>query len=71
MIGSLTSAKGITSVSQKKLLITGGSGDLGRVLSRRAVAADYNVTATYLTRPERIAAGKPINVVNPEALGKK
>ncbi len=41
-------------------MITGGSGDLGHVLCRRAVAAGYDVAACYLTRPERIAAGRPI-----------
>jgi dTDP-4-dehydrorhamnose reductase len=43
----------------KKLLITGGSGDLGRVLCQRAVASGYEVVATYLHRPGRIAAGAP------------
>jgi dTDP-4-dehydrorhamnose reductase len=45
-----------------RVLITGGSGDLGRVLSRRAVAAGYDVTAAYLSRPDRITAGKPIRL---------
>jgi dTDP-4-dehydrorhamnose reductase len=46
----------------KKLLITGGSGDLGSVLSQKAVAAGYDVTATYVTRPQRIKAGKPLQL---------
>lgn len=46
----------------RRLLITGGSGDLGRVLAARAVAAGYDVTVTYLTHPERIAAGKPVQL---------
>lgn len=45
--------------AQKKLLVTGGSGDLGRVLCQRAAAAGCQVTATYLSRPERITAGTP------------
>lgn len=46
----------------KKLLITGGSGDLGRILSQRALVAGYEVTVTYLTRPERITAGKALKL---------
>jgi dTDP-4-dehydrorhamnose reductase len=45
-----------------KLLITGGSGDLGRVFSQRAAAAGYEVTAAYLSRPDRVAAGRPIRL---------
>jgi dTDP-4-dehydrorhamnose reductase len=45
-----------------RLLITGGSGDLGRVLSERAVAAGHTVSSTYLTRKERIAAGMPVQL---------
>lgn len=45
-----------------RLLITGGSGDLGRSLCRQAVEAGHTVTATYLTRPERIAAGTPLQL---------
>ena len=46
----------------KRLLITGGSGDLGRPLSELAVAAGYEVWVTYLQRPERIKAGQPIRL---------
>src|SRR5262245_11013867 len=48
--------------SMKKLLITGGSGDLGRVLSRKAIQAGYDVTAAYLSRPERIKWGKAVQL---------
>jgi dTDP-4-dehydrorhamnose reductase len=44
----------------KKLLITGGSGDLGRALGKAGLKAGYEVTATYLSRPERLAAGTPL-----------
>ena len=47
---------------KKRILITGGSGDLGRVLSQRAVAAGHDVIATYLTRKERITAGQPLEL---------
>jgi dTDP-4-dehydrorhamnose reductase len=47
-------------MTNKRILITGGSGDLGRVLSERAVAAGHAVTVTYLTRPERVRAGVAI-----------
>jgi dTDP-4-dehydrorhamnose reductase len=46
----------------KKLLITGGSGDLGSVLTPKAVAAGYEVTATYVSRPQRIKAGQPLKL---------
>lgn len=46
----------------KKLLITGGSGDLGRELCQQAVAKGYQVTATYLTRPHRLRAGDPLQL---------
>lgn len=46
----------------KKLLVTGGSGDLGRVLCERAVAAGYEVTAAYLSRPQRLKAGTPLQL---------
>jgi dTDP-4-dehydrorhamnose reductase len=46
----------------KRLLITGGSGDLGRPLSQLAVAAGHAVWVTYLRRPERIKAGQPIRL---------
>ena len=45
-----------------RLLITGGSGDLGRVLSKRAVAAGFDVSVTFLSRPERIIAGEPVRL---------
>ncbi|SRR5581483_12012627 len=45
-----------------KVLITGASGDLGRVLSQRAVAAGYDVTSVYLSRPERVVAGQPLRL---------
>ena len=45
-----------------RLLITGGSGDLGRALSRHAVAAGHTVVATYLSRPDRIASGMPLQL---------
>jgi dTDP-4-dehydrorhamnose reductase len=46
----------------KRLLITGGSGDLGRPLSECAVAAGREVWVTYWRRPERIKAGQPIQL---------
>ncbi|MCC7447053.1 MAG: aminotransferase class I/II-fold pyridoxal phosphate-dependent enzyme [Anaerolineae bacterium] len=46
----------------KRILVTGGSGDLGRVLCERAVAAGYDVTATYLNHPEYVRAGQPIRL---------
>lgn len=46
----------------RKILITGASGDLGRILSQRAVAAGYEVMAAYLSRPERIVAGQPLRL---------
>jgi len=54
----------------KKVLVTGGSGDLGGTLCRKAAAVGYAVTATYLTRPERIVAGTPakIDLTDREAL---
>ncbi len=52
----------------KNLLVTGGSGDLGGVLCEIATKLGWNVTATYLSHPERIRAGKPIycNLTDPE-----
>lgn len=47
---------------KRRVLITGGSGDLGVVLCARAVRAGHEVTATYLTRPERISAGTPLQL---------
>ncbi|MCS6871983.1 MAG: sugar nucleotide-binding protein [Anaerolineae bacterium] len=54
----------------KRLLITGGSGDLGRELCRQASAKGYEVTATYLTRPQRLRAGTPLqlDLNDPEAV---
>lgn len=54
--------------SMKNLLVTGGSGDLGSVLCEIAVKLGWNVTATYLSHPERIRAGKPIycNLTDPD-----
>jgi dTDP-4-dehydrorhamnose reductase len=46
----------------QKMLITGASGDLGRVLSQQAVAAGYEVYSAYLSRPERITAGTAIRL---------
>jgi dTDP-4-dehydrorhamnose reductase len=47
---------------KKRVLITGGSGDLGQVLSQRAIAAGHHVISTYLTRKERIIAGEPLQL---------
>jgi dTDP-4-dehydrorhamnose reductase len=54
----------------KRLLVTGGSGDLGSVLSERAVAAGWSVTATYLAHPEKIRAGHALycNLTEPESV---
>ncbi|GAB4546365.1 MAG: SDR family oxidoreductase [Anaerolineae bacterium] len=46
----------------KKLLVTGGSGDLGRSVCEVAQARGYEVTATYLHRPERIKSGMPLRL---------
>lgn len=46
----------------KRLLITGASGTLGSVLAERAVAAGWDVSAAYFSRPERVRAGKPIQL---------
>lgn len=45
-----------------RLLITGGSGDLGRPLCKLAIAAGHEVWATYVNHPERIKAGQPTRV---------
>ncbi len=52
----------------RRLLITGGSGDLGGVLSETALNAGWNVYATYLSHPDRIRAGNPVycNLTEPE-----
>jgi len=52
----------------QRLLITGGSGDLGGVLSETALNAGWNVYSTYLSHPDRIRAGNPIycNLTEPE-----
>ncbi|MBX3066694.1 MAG: sugar nucleotide-binding protein [Anaerolineae bacterium] len=59
-------------MTRKKILITGGSGDLGRVLSQRAVAAGYEVSATYLAHKDRLSAGTPLqlDLCNREAVEK-
>lgn len=51
----------------KRLLVTGGSGDLGSVLCETAAAAGWEVHATYLSHPERIRAGTAhyCNLTNP------
>lgn len=46
--------------SQRTLLITGGSGYLGRHLTLRAAEAGFNVYATYHTGAGRITAGHPL-----------
>ncbi|MBN1995270.1 MAG: sugar nucleotide-binding protein [Anaerolineae bacterium] len=45
----------------KPLLITGGSGYLGRHLCARAVAA-FDVYATYQTQPDQIKTGRPLRL---------
>jgi dTDP-4-dehydrorhamnose reductase len=52
----------------KRLLITGGSGDLGSVLCEIAVKLGWEVSATYLSHPERIRAGTPYscNLTDPD-----
>ncbi len=45
-----------------RMLIAGASGTLGGPLAAQAVAAGWDVTATYLTRPERVRAGTPIRL---------
>ena len=45
-----------------RLFVTGGSGDLGRVLCERATAAGYDVIAGYWSHPDRIRAGKPLRL---------
>ena len=46
----------------KRLLITGGSGDLGRELCQQAAAKGYQVTATDQTRAKRVRAGEPLQL---------
>lgn len=43
----------------KRLLVTGGSGDLGSVLCEIAAKLGWEVSATYLSHPERIRVGTP------------
>ena len=45
-----------------RMLIAGASGTLGGPLAARAVAAGWEVIATYLTRPDRIRAGTPVRL---------
>ncbi len=54
----------------KRLLVTGGSGDLGSVLCERAVAAGWTVSATYLAHPEKIRTGHAVycNLTEPESV---
>jgi dTDP-4-dehydrorhamnose reductase len=49
-------------MADKTILVTGASGDLGRVLCIQAAALGYQVVGAYLTRPERLAA-LPIKAV--------
>ncbi|MBN1679946.1 MAG: SDR family oxidoreductase [Anaerolineae bacterium] len=46
----------------RRLLVAGGSGTLGGPLSVCATAAGWDVAATYLTRPDRILAGTPVQL---------
>lgn len=52
----------------KRLLVTGGSGDLGAVLCEIGLRLGWDVTATYLSHPERIRAGRPVycNLTDPD-----
>lgn len=50
------------SAETRRLLVTGGSGTLGGPLCARAEAAGWDVTATYLTRPDRVRAGRPVRL---------
>lgn len=47
-------------ISSNRLLITGGSGYLGRCLTSRAVEKSFSVYTTYYSDPDRIQAGQPI-----------
>jgi dTDP-4-dehydrorhamnose reductase len=51
----------------KRLLVTGGSGDLGGALCETALANGWEVHATFLSHPERIRAGYAhyCNLTNP------
>jgi dTDP-4-dehydrorhamnose reductase len=53
-----------------RLLVTGGSGDLGGVLCEDAAAHGWEVYSTYLSHPERIRAGKALycNLTDPEGV---
>ncbi len=44
--------------TSRRLLVLGGSGTLGGPLCARAAAGGWDVTATYLTRPDAIRAGR-------------
>jgi dTDP-4-dehydrorhamnose reductase len=52
----------------KRLLVTGGSGDLGSVLCEIAAKLGWEVHATYLSHPDRIRSGTPhyCNLIEPE-----
>ncbi len=45
-----------------RMLVAGASGTLGGPLAERAAAAGWDVTATYLTRPDRVRAGTPVRL---------
>lgn len=45
-----------------RMLIAGASGTLGGPLAAQATAGGWEVTATYLTRPDRVRAGIPVRL---------
>jgi dTDP-4-dehydrorhamnose reductase len=45
-----------------RVLITGASGTLGGPLTVRAVRSGWEVLGTYLTHPDRICAGQPVQL---------